>query len=514
MGFKCPQRIRKGVADFLQEVTSKTDQRQYWLHRDQPYRFITSKEFSEAFQACHDNSEASCLLQAKRPFLPAWSYALPSWIIKIPVTFLEVGVWVFLTYYVIKFDPNVGRFAKQYLILLLINQMASALFRMLGALGRTMILANTFGGFALLILFALGGFVLARGDVAYYWIWGYYGSPMMYGMNAIAVNEFLGHQWSKTIGVEVLKSRGFFPYSYWYWIGSGALVGFILILNFALGKPQAVVPEESEAAGQSAELVKNNHNKKKGMVLPFESHSITFDDVRYSVDMPQEMKGQGVVENRLLLLKGVSGAFRPGTDIHSPHVTVYESLLYSAWLWLPSEVDTDKRKMFVNEVLELVELDNLKEALVGFPGVNGLSIEQRKRLTIAVELVSNPSITFMDEPTSGLDARAAAIVMRTVRNTVDTGRTVVCTIHQPSVDIFEAFDEAFSDEARRTGVICRAVGHQSCELIKYFEAIERINKIKDGYNPATWMLEVTASSQEMILGVDFTAVYHNSDLYK
>jgi ABC-type multidrug transport system ATPase subunit len=43
----------------------------------------------------------------------------------------------------------------------------------------------------------------------------------------------------------------------------------------------------------------------------------------------------------------------------------------------------------------------------------------------------------MDEPTSGLDARAAAIVMRTVRNTVDTGRTVVCTIHQPSIDIFE-----------------------------------------------------------------------------
>jgi ABC-type multidrug transport system ATPase subunit len=50
----------------------------------------------------------------------------------------------------------------------------------------------------------------------------------------------------------------------------------------------------------------------------------------------------------------------------------------------------------------------------------------------------------MDEPTSGLDARAAAIVMRTVRNTVDTGRTVVCTIHQPSIDIFDAFDEVRS----------------------------------------------------------------------
>ena len=97
--------------------------------------------------------------------------------------------------------------------------------------------------------------------------------------------------------------------------------------------------------------------------------------------------------------------------------------------------------MFIEEVMELVELTSLRGALVGLPGVNGLSTEQRKRLTVAVELVANPSIIFMDEPTSGLDARAAAIVMRTVRKTVDTGRTVVCTIHQPSIDIFEAFDE-------------------------------------------------------------------------
>ena len=101
--------------------------------------------------------------------------------------------------------------------------------------------------------------------------------------------------------------------------------------------------------------------------------------------------------------------------------------------------------MFVEEVMELVELKPIRDALVGLPGVDGLSTEQRKRLTIAVELVANPSIIFMDEPTSGLDARAAAIVMRTVRNTVDTGRTVVCTIHQPSIDIFEAFDEASLD---------------------------------------------------------------------
>lgn len=152
-------------------------------------------------------------------------------------------------------------------------------------------------------------------------------------------------------------------------------------------------------------------------------------------------------------------------DIHSPQVTIEESLWFSSSLRLPKEVSKEKRHVsccvristiwkhshndkslsalqdFVEEVMRLVELDTLRNALVGMPGSSGLSTEQRKRLTIAVELVANPSIIFMDEPTSGLDARAAAIVMRTVRNTVDTGRTVVCTIHQPSIDIFESFDE-------------------------------------------------------------------------
>jgi ABC-type multidrug transport system ATPase subunit len=117
----------------------------------------------------------------------------------------------------------------------------------------------------------------------------------------------------------------------------------------------------------------------------------------------------------------------------------------------------------VDEVMELVELNGLKDAIVGLPGVNGLSTEQRKRLTIAVELVANPSIIFMDEPTSGLDARAAAIVMRTVRNTVNTGRTVVCTIHQPSIDIFEAFDEVMQLQFVETFFSCLYI--YLCDLI-------------------------------------------------
>ncbi|URE32142.1 Pleiotropic drug resistance protein [Musa troglodytarum] len=315
---------------------------------------------------------------------------------------------------------------------------------------------------------------------------------------------------------------------------------------------------------------------RRGMVLPFQPLSLAFNHLNYYVDMPAEMKSQGIQEDHLQLLSDVSGAFRPGVltalvgvsgagkttlmdvlagrktggyssgsisisgypkkqetfdrisgyceqnDIHSPYVTVYESLVYSAWLRLDSEIDKKTRQMFVEEVMELVELDTLRDSLVGLPGVDGLSTEQRKRLTIAVELVANPSIIFMDEPTSGLDARTAAIVMRTVRNTVDTERTVVCTIHQPSIDIFEAFDEKNSSFClqlllMKTGgqiIYAGPLGRYSHKLIEYFEAFPVIPKITEGYNPATWMLEISSPSVESRLNLDFVEAYARSPLYQ
>lgn len=109
-------------------------------------------------------------------------------------------------------------------------------------------------------------------DIKKWWIWGYWISPIMYGQNAILANEFFGHSWSRvsttflcplqirksfsmvlvflldrtdrlivlqavpnsseTLGVTFLKSRGFLPHAYWYWIGTGALLGFVVLFNF------------------------------------------------------------------------------------------------------------------------------------------------------------------------------------------------------------------------------------------------------------------------------------------
>lgn len=88
-------------------------------------------------------------------------------------------------------------------------------------------------------------------------------------------------------------------------------------------------------------------------------------------------------------------------DIHQPFTTVHEALQFSAHLRFGTDTPSETIEQFISEVMALVELDSLERALVGRPGRTGLSVEQRKRLTIAVELVANPSIVFMDEPTSG-----------------------------------------------------------------------------------------------------------------
>ena len=116
-----------------------------------------------------------------------------------------------------------------------------------------------------------------------------------------------------------------------------------------------------------------------------------------------------------------------------PDLTVMENLTYYGQL-----EGLSRKRSFARaeEVMELLGLTSEKTKRA-----RHLSGGQKRRLHSGMAIMHEPKVIFMDEPTSGLDARAAAIVMRTVRNTVDTGRTVVCTIHQPSIDIFEAFDE-------------------------------------------------------------------------
>jgi len=119
-------------------------------------------------------------------------------------------------------------------------------------------------------------------------------------------------------------------------------------------------------------------------------------------------------------------------DVQSPELTVFETILFSARLRLDeSQISSDEGKVeFVNLLMKLLELSPFADSLVGIAEDGGLSFEQKKRLSIAVELAASPSIIFLDEPTSGLDARSALLVVKLLREIASTGRTICATIHQ------------------------------------------------------------------------------------
>lgn len=205
-------------------------------------------------------------------------------------------------------------------------------------------------------------------------------------------------------------------------------------------------------------------------------------------------------------------------DVHSPCITVYETLHFAGRLRLnESEVSDRDVLAIVEQTISTIELNDLRNLVVGDPGGEGLSIEQRKRLSIGVELVGNPSVLFMDEPTSGLDARAAAVVMRAVRNVANSNRTVTVTIHQPSTEIFEAFDMLVLLQRGGRLTYFGSLGEHSQDLISFLESYPGVAPIKPGYNPATWMLEVTGGSMATTFkpaDLDFPEEYSHSELRK
>ncbi|KAK4493468.1 hypothetical protein RD792_006030, partial [Penstemon davidsonii] len=485
---------------------------------------------------------------------PAWAYAIPATILKIPLSFLEAVLWTSLTYYTIGYSPEVGRFFRLIVLFFAVHFTCISMFRFVASVFRTMVASLVAGRLSVLFVLLLSGFMTPKSFMPVWLKWAFWVSPVSYGEIGLSVNEFLAPRWQKelsgntTVGNKTLESHGLSSGGHLFWISLGALFGFTVLFNIGFILALSFIkPPGSRAIISSENLSQLQGNKepdnkaqpeqrsrvsppktsaeshRNRMVLPFEPLSIVFEDVQYYVETPKAMKEHGFTQKRLQLLHDITGTFRPGvltalmgvsgagkttlldvlagrktsgtvkgeiriggypkvqrtfarisayceqSDIHSPQITVEESVIFSAWLRLDPRIDLKTKFEFVKEVLDTIELSGMKDALVGIPGVNGLSTEQRKRLTIAVELVANPSIILMDEPTTGLDARAAAIVMRAVKNVANTGRTIVCTIHQPSIDIFEAFDELVLLKAGGRMIYCGPLGQHSSNVIEYFE---------------------------------------------
>lgn len=130
----------------------------------------------------------------------------------------------------------------------------------------------------------------------------------------------------------------------------------------------------------------------------------------------------------------------PQDDIIHRDLTVGEALYYTAKLRLPDDYTSEDIEACVKKVLEQMGLNGVRDVLIGSAEKKGISGGQRKRVNLAMELLTEPLVLFLDEPTSGLSSEDALMVMKVLRGLADSGKTILLTIHQPSLEVFRLLD--------------------------------------------------------------------------
>lgn len=173
-----------------------------------------------------------------------------------------------------------------------------------------------------------------------------------------------------------------------------------------------------------------------------------------------------------------------------PTQTVEESLLFSSALKLP-DISAEQRASNVKELLASLGLEKCKDTPIGSALVKGISGGERKRTSVGVELITNPSIVLLDEPTSGLDSYAACELVKELKSLAQKGRIVCCTIHQPSSEVFGLFDQVMC--LRQGQVLFQG---QNSSLLDILSSAQL--PCPSGYNAADWLLSVaqTASDEQ------------------
>lgn len=178
----------------------------------------------------------------------------------------------------------------------------------------------------------------------------------------------------------------------------------------------------------------------------------------------------------------------------------------------PKTVSKQEKFAFVEEVIKMLGMEEYADAVVGIPG-QGLNVEQRKLLTIGVELVAKPKLLlFLDEPTSGLDSQSAWAICVFLRKLADAGQAILCTIHQPNALLFQQFDRLLFMAKGGKTVYFGDIGENSHTLLDYFTQ-HGGRRCGDDENPAEYMLEIVAEGVNN-RGEDWHSVWKASENHR
>ncbi|KAL2262783.1 hypothetical protein VTK26DRAFT_77 [Humicola hyalothermophila] len=199
-------------------------------------------------------------------------------------------------------------------------------------------------------------------------------------------------------------------------------------------------------------------------------------------------------------------------DLHLQTTTVREALNFSALLRQPAHVPRAEKLAYVDEVIKLLEMEEYADAVIGVPG-EGLNVEQRKRLTIGVELAAKPPLLlFVDEPTSGLDSQTSWAILDLLEKLTKSGQAILCTIHQPSAMLFQRFDRLLFLAKGGKTVYFGDIGKNSKTMTSYFERNGGPPCPPDA-NPAEWMLEVIGAAPGSKSDIDWHQTWRDSPEY-
>lgn len=200
-------------------------------------------------------------------------------------------------------------------------------------------------------------------------------------------------------------------------------------------------------------------------------------------------------------------------DVHLPTTTVREALQFSALLRQPIKYSKSQKLAYVEEVIGLLEMEKYADAVVGVLG-QGLNIEQRKCLSIAVELAARPELLlFLDEPTSGLDSQTAWNICKLLKKLTLNGQAILCTIHQPSAILLDQFDRLLLLQKGGQTVYFGELGERGTKLVSYLERNCNSKCPPEG-NPADWMLTAIGAGPGMTPDRDWYKIWRDSPEYK
>ena len=183
----------------------------------------------------------------------------------------------------------------------------------------------------------------------------------------------------------------------------------------------------------------------------------------------------------------VTTAYVTQTDVLIPSLTVRETLLYAASFRLPSSTTPQRRKQLVEEVILELGLKECADTRVGDGVKKGeCSGGERRRVSIAIQMLRNPSILFLDEPTTGLDATSALHLVKTLKRLANMGRTIITTIHQPRSGIFSLFDRVTLLSRGRV-----AYTGPTSDCLLWFDGLLP-GGLRPHVNPADYLIDIIA----------------------